>query len=82
LAAIKGQTRIIPIFLEVNGNGNNADYTIVKWAGIRIMDVKLTGPMNQKRVIVQPAPVVIRSAIPSVVAESSDFIVSPAVLLR
>ncbi len=82
LATIKGQTRIIPIFSQVIGNGNNANYTIVKWAGIRLMDVKLTGPMNQKRVIAQPAPVVIRSAIPSQTTESSDFVITPAVLLR
>ncbi len=57
LAAIIGQPRAIPIFSEVGGgNGNNADYTIVKFVGIRIVNVKLTGNPNQKRVMIQQAP--------------------------
>ncbi len=54
LASIIGQTRVIPIFSSVTGNGNNAKYRIVKWAGVRILDVKLTGPMSKKMVMVQP----------------------------
>lgn len=69
LASIIGEKRIIPIFSEVVGPGNNAQYTIVKWVGVRIMEVKLTGPMNKKRVIVQPAKVITYGAIP---AEPSD----------
>ena len=65
LDSIKGKPRLIPIFSTVVGPGNNAQYTIVHWAGIRIMDVKLTGSMNQKRVIVQPAPMVVSGAIAS-----------------
>ncbi len=56
LEQVKGRPNIIPIFAEVHGNGNNADYTIVRFVGVRIMEVKLTGKMNSKRVIVQPAP--------------------------
>ena len=57
LAAIIGEPRAIPIFSEVGGgNGNNADYTIVKFVGIRIVNVKLTGNPNQKRVMIQQAP--------------------------
>lgn len=42
--AIKGQPRAIPLFIDApTGNGNNANYTIVKFVGIRIMHVKLTG---------------------------------------
>jgi Flp pilus assembly protein TadG len=52
LAAIKGFPRLIPIFTSVSGPGNNANYVIVKFVGIRILHVQLTG--NQKKVIVQP----------------------------
>src|SRR3954447_2609969 len=38
LASIKGQPRVIPIFSTVSGNGNNANYTIVKWQGVRVMN--------------------------------------------
>lgn len=82
LAAIKGQPRCIPIFSEVNGPGNNAIYTIVKWYGIRIMDVKLTGPMNKKHVTIQAAPLVTSGVVPSTVAGGSSYVYSPVVLLQ
>jgi hypothetical protein len=81
LNAIKGQPRLIPIFSLVVGPGNNANYTIVHWAGIRIMEVKLTGSMNQKRVIIQPCPMVMSGVIPST-EETSDFVYSPVVLVK
>jgi len=56
LTAVRGETRIIPIFSKVEGKGENTVYTIVEWAGIRILDVKLNGP--NKQIIVQPAEVV------------------------
>lgn len=82
LKAIKGQPRTIPIFREVHGPGNNAMYTIVKWMGIRIVDVKLTGPMNKKHVTIQAAPVVGPGVIPSTVTGTSSYVYSPAVLLE
>jgi len=81
LASIKGKPRLIPIFSQVVGPGNNAQYTIVHFAGIRIMDVKLTGAMSQKRVIVQPCPMVVQGAIPSETATSS-YVYSPVVLVK
>ncbi|MCC6491942.1 MAG: hypothetical protein IT424_02855 [Pirellulales bacterium] len=81
LASIKGQPRLIPIFSTVVGPGNNAQYTIVHWAGIRILDVKLTGSMSQKRVIIQPAPMVIPGAIAST-TESSSYAYTPVVLVK
>jgi hypothetical protein len=81
LDSIKGQPRLIPIFSQVVGPGNNANYTIVHWAGIRIMEVKLTGAMNQKRVIVQPAPMVMSGVIPST-ENTSDYVYSPVVLVK
>ena len=82
LEAIKGQPRTIPIFSQVNGPGNNAMYTIVKWMGIRIVDVKLTGPMNKKHVTIQAAPVVGPGVIPSTVTGTSAYVYSLAVLLE
>jgi len=82
LTSIKGQPRIIPIFSQVTGPGNNAQYTIVQFAGIRIMDVKLTGKMSGKRVIVQPANVVTLGGIPATGEQTSNFIYSPVWLAR
>jgi Flp pilus assembly protein TadG len=82
LASIKGQPRIIPIFEEVNGPGNNAEYTIIKWLGIRIMDVKLTGPYNKKHVTIQVAPIVSAGVIQSTTTGTSTSVYSPVVLLK
>jgi hypothetical protein len=82
LAAIKGKPRIIPIFESVSGNGNNAEYTIVKWQGIRIMAVKLTGSMSQKHVTIQVAPVMASGVIPSATSGPSKYVYSPVVLVR
>ncbi len=65
----------------LNGPGNNAIYTIVHWAGIRIVDVKLTGSMNSKRVIIQPCPMVLPGVIPSS-SDTSDYVYSPVVLVK
>lgn len=80
LEAIKGLPRAIPIFTEVSGPGNNATYTIVKFVGIRILDVKLTG--GTKYVIVQSAPVVDSTVIPGEVAFTTDAIFSTPKLIR
>ena len=83
LASIIGETRCIPVFSSVSGNGNNASYTIVRWVGVRIMSVKLTGKMSGKHLMVQPAPVVARNAIIATNGgTSSDFVLSPVILAR
>lgn len=82
MASIIGQPRIIPIFESVSGNGNNAVYTIVKWQGIVITYVKLTGSMSQKKVMIQVAPVATNGVIPSPTSGTSEYVFSPAVLVR
>ena len=80
LLAIRGLPRIIPIYGHVAGNGDNAVYTVVKFVGIRIMEVKLTG--QDKRIVIQPANVVTSSAIPSASGQTSDFVFSPSRLVE
>lgn len=82
LTSIIGQPRIIPIFEQVSGNGNNAEYTIVKWQGIRICAVKLTGSMSQKHVTIQVAPVLTPGVVPSTTTGTSSYVYSPVVLVR
>lgn len=82
LASIKGQPRMIPIFRSVSGPGNNAMYVIVKFVGIRILDVKLTGSMNSKRVTIQPALCITRGAIPSDSDTFSTYVYSRVHLIR
>ncbi len=83
LESIIGQKRCIPVFSSVCGNGNNATYTIVRWVGVRILNVKLTGKMSGKQLIVQPAPLVARNAVIATDGgTSSDFVLSPVILAR
>jgi Flp pilus assembly protein TadG len=82
LTSIIGQTRIIPIFESVCGPGNNAQYSIVCWVGVRVVDVKLTGSPSQKRLMIQPASVISRHGIPTTAANSSWYVYSPARLTR
>ncbi|MCA9134342.1 MAG: hypothetical protein KDA45_14335 [Planctomycetales bacterium] len=83
LASIIGQTRVIPIFSSVSGNGNNANYTIVRWVGVRILDVKLTGKMSGKYLMVQPAPVIETYGVVATGGDdTSDFVLSPVTLAR
>lgn len=56
LQSIIGQTRIIPIFIEVEGPGNNAVYTVVKFVSIRVMAVTLRGGPSRRHLTIQPAP--------------------------
>ena len=76
LSSIIGQPRSIPIFTQVEGPGNNATYTIVKFVGVRVLDVKLTGSQSSKCVMIQPATMVARGAIPATTSTHSDVMYS------
>jgi Flp pilus assembly protein TadG len=84
LAAIIGQTRLIPIFDAVSGNGNNAQYEIVAFVGVEICDVDLTGSMSSKHLTVQPATVYTLGGIPSTssTTRTSYGIYSPVFLVK
>jgi hypothetical protein len=84
LASIIGQTRIIPIFASLVGNGNNATYDIVAFVGVRILAVDLTGSMSSKHLTVQPATVFTRGGIPatSSATQSSYGVYSPVWLVQ
>lgn len=83
LASIIGDPRIIPVFSSVSGPGNNATYTIVQFVGVRIMEVKLTGSMTDKRVIIQPANVIGWGALPQTGdSVTSTHVYSPVWLVR
>ena len=82
LEEIIGQPRVIPLYSTVEGVGNNATYTIVGFAGIRILDVKLTGPLSQRRVVIQPAVVVDESALIGDTPAQSYYVFSVVRLVR
>lgn len=81
LVSIKGEPRIVPVFAEVNGPGNNAIFTIVRWVGIRIMDVKLTGAESRKRVVIQPASMISDGVVPEDgTSKKSEYVFSTVTL--
>lgn len=76
LASIVGQTRVIPLFDLVSGSGNNATYTIVKFVGMRIMAVNLTGNLSDRYLIIQPADIQIDGGVPGPGTTTSEYIYS------
>jgi len=82
LSSIIGKPRIIPIFNKVVGPGNNADYTIVKFVGVRVLYVKLTGSMASKAVIIQPCNVAMKGGIYDPNATGTQYVYSPVWLVR
>lgn len=82
LEAIKGQPRLMPLFSQVSGPGNNAWYTIVKFVPIRIVEVRLTGKPASKRVMVQPATYVAPEVVAGETVIEEDTIFAPAGLIR
>lgn len=83
LASIVGKHRIIPIFSKVQGNGNNAMYTIVAWEGVTILDVKLTGKKTAKHVTIQPRKMIARNAmIDQSGTNASSHIITPVLLVE
>jgi hypothetical protein len=80
LASIIGLPRTIPLYDTVSGNGNNTNYHIVGFAGIRLVEVQLTG--NNKYVMIQPAVVVDAAAIGTDTNVQSYQIFEPVVLVK
>jgi Flp pilus assembly protein TadG len=83
LASLIGETRIIPIYTTVSGNGNNAMFKIVRFEGVRILAVQLTGQKTDKGVIIQPAKVLARGAkVDFTGTHTTSHLVTPVMLVE
>lgn len=83
LATIIGQRRMIPIFESVTGQGNEAYYRIVRFEGVSILDVKLTGTPLQKRIMIQPAISLARGAVEGPPKTTpSQYLYAPVMLVQ
>lgn len=81
LKTILGQPRIIPVYSQITGSGDSAQFTIAKFQGIRIVYVEVTG--NNKRVVVQPANIVVKHGIlQSNGVRTSDHVFSSVALVQ
>jgi Flp pilus assembly protein TadG len=77
LRKIIGQKRIIMLYDSVQASGNRADFTIVGFAGVKLLDVQLT--TADKYIRVQAAPMIVRGGIPG---KGSSQIFSPVKLIE
>ncbi|UCG31552.1 MAG: hypothetical protein JSU68_07780 [Phycisphaerales bacterium] len=82
LEAIVGQSRTIPLFSAASDTGNNALFTIVKFTGVRIMHVDLTGAMTRKCVVVQPGIAMDDAAISGGDGTTSENVYHSPILVR
>ena len=82
LKSVIGQVKAIPLFTSVSGPGNNATYVIGRFVGVRIMDVRLTGGPNNRRVVIQPAPFSHSSVVRGKTEVKLDSIFTTPVLVR
>ncbi len=58
LEGIIGDPRVIMVYSQVAGNGNNANFTIIRFVGVRVLYVNFQGSKNSsKKLIIQPSPV-------------------------
>jgi Flp pilus assembly protein TadG len=84
LQEIIGETRLIPVFDQINeGSGENAEFRLIKFVGVRILDVELGGPPLIKHIFVQPAPVVDPCVEPDLDEEiDEESIFAPPILIE
>ena len=82
LVSIIGQPRAIAVFRSVSGPGNNAVFQICKFVGVRVLFVRLTGSPAQKKVVVQPAPLLDGTIIRSPGALQPDSIMTSLQLIH
>ncbi len=80
IQSVVGQPRTILLYDQVTGNGNNASFRIVGFAGIRVMDVSLTG--SNKYIRIQPSYVADPTAISGGSNGQSYFVGQPVQLVR
>lgn len=72
--SIIGQPRLLPLFQNAIGQGNNAMYEIVAFVGVRVMEVRLTGRLSRRKVIVQPCQMISPLAVVDPSAPHSGYV--------
>jgi hypothetical protein len=81
LQSIVGEPRIAPIYRSASGAGTNAEYTIVGFAGVCVVEVHLKSGVKYLRI--QTCPVITRGGIASDGSQqTSTYIYSPVALVN
>ncbi len=55
---ILGESRMIPLHRNYVGSGNNLEYEVVRFAGVKVVNVKMTGALEYRHIDVVPTQVV------------------------
>jgi hypothetical protein len=79
LGTVRGKARTIPLYSSVAQSGNTAQFTIVGFVGVRVLDFDLHG--KNKYIMIQPAVVVDEAAI-SEESPTSYYVYQPVYLVK
>jgi len=60
---IKGQPRLIPLHRSYCGTGNNMMYEVVRFAGVKVVNVQMTGALAYRHIDVVPCQVTTPTAV-------------------
>jgi hypothetical protein len=82
LAQIKGDPKTIMIYNHVEGVGDNTNFTISGFVGVRVLDFDVTTAMKKKFILIQPAMVQDSSAVEDGDSDTSDYVGRPIRLVR
>lgn len=84
LLAIKGQTRVIALFDQIQGQGDTAAYRLIGMAGVRVMDARLSGSTSSKYLHMQFAPTVLAGATPDLSGhiDGNTTVFTPLILIE
>lgn len=82
LEAIIGKPRVLPLFSQMRGNGNNAYFDVVAFVGVTVLHVQMTGALSKRHVMIQPCYVRDGSVIGGgVEGTTSKFVSTPPRLM-
>jgi hypothetical protein len=82
LRSIIGQPRILPLYATVSPTGTTAQFTIVKFVGVTILEVNLSGSTTAKHITIQPCFSIEPNTIAGGTSDVSQFVVRPVALVR
>jgi Flp pilus assembly protein TadG len=83
LTSIIGQPRVLPLYTTVSGNGANAQYVIVAFVGVTVLEAVLSGSLSSKHVTIEPCFCVDANAVTgNTVTTPSYYVYTPVALTR
>jgi len=82
LASVIGEPRIVPVYSTVVEQGATAQYTLVEFLSLRILEVDLTGAMKSKHVTIQAGRLLTPNGIPTTGAPKSYWVYAPVHLVQ